>query len=53
MGSEQTVLFEEEGGYTENYIRVYAQGAREGSLCRVILKERYQDGVRAEILKEL
>lgn len=51
--SEQTALFEEDGGYIENYIRVYAEGAREGSLCRVRLKERLKDGVRAEIIKEL
>lgn len=53
LGREATVLFEEDGGYTENYIRVYADGAREGSLCRVLLKERRKDGVFAEITEVL
>lgn len=53
LGKEMIALFEEDGGYTENYIRVYAENAQEGSLCRVCLKERLKDGVRAEIIKEL
>lgn len=53
LGREEIALFEREGGYTGNYIRVYAEGAREGAMCRVKLSEREQDGVRAEILEEL
>lgn len=52
-GREAFVLFEEDGGYTENYIRVYAEGAREGSLCLVRLKEREKDGLNAEIIEEI
>ena len=52
-GCEAVVLFEEDGGYTENYIRVYADGAREGQLCRVLLKERVKDGFSAEIKETL
>lgn len=52
-GREATVLFEEDGGYTENYIRVYAEGAREGSLCLVRLKGREKDGLNAEIIEEI
>lgn len=48
-GREAVVLFEDDGGYTENYIRVYADGAHEGQLCRVRLKERLKDGYSAEI----
>lgn len=51
-GREAVVLFEEESGYTENYIRVYADGARE-ALCRVRLKERFKDGFSAEIKEVL
>lgn len=53
QGREAVVLFEEDGGYTENYIRVYAEGAREGALCRVRLKERKRDGLSAEITEVL
>lgn len=52
-GREAFVLFEEDGGYTENYIRVYAEGAREGSLCLVRLKEREKDGLNAGIIEEI
>lgn len=52
-GRELTVLFEEDGsGYSENYIRVFAEG-KEGALCRVRVKERKKDGVTAEILEEI
>ncbi len=50
LGTEATVLFEEDGGYTENYIRAYAENAKEGELKRVRLLERVKDGVRAEII---
>ncbi len=49
LGAERVVLFEENGGYTENYIRVYANGAAEGMLARVKLTGLYQDGAFAEI----
>jgi len=52
-GSEAVVLFEEDGGYTPNYIRVYAKNAREGALCRVRLSERERDGLSAEIIEEV
>lgn len=51
LGRELEVLFEDDGGYSENYIRVYADGAREGELCRVRLISHEKDGARAEILE--
>ena len=53
LGTEQTVLYEEDGGYTENYIRVYVDGAREGGLYRMRLLKQVNDGATAEIIKEL
>lgn len=53
LGKERRVLFENNGGYTENYIRVYAEGAKEGTLCRVRLKGFEKDGASAEILEVL
>lgn len=53
LGREAEVLFEEEGGYTSNYIRAYAAGAREGAFCRVRLTALQNDGMKAEILEEL
>ena len=53
LGTERVALFEEEGGYTENYLRVYAEEAREGELCRVRLTGRLKDGVSAEIIEEI
>ena len=53
LGRELVALFEDDGGYTENYIRVYAEHAREGELCRVRLLNFEQDGARAEILEVL
>ena len=53
IGTERVALFEEEGGYTENYLRVYAEGAREGGMYRVRLAERMSGGVRAEIIEEI
>ena len=32
IGTVAEVLFEEDGGYTENYVRVHAAGAKEGEL---------------------
>lgn len=48
LGREAEVLFEEDGGYTANYLRVYARDAREGELCRVRLLKQTKDGVFAE-----
>lgn len=53
VGKTVTVLFEEEGGYSEQYLRVYAEGAREGALCRVRPVGREKDGLSAEILEEV
>ena len=53
LGTERTVLFEEDGGYSENYIRIYAHGAREGMLARVKLVKLYRDGAFAEITEEI
>ncbi len=53
LGTERTVLFEEEGGYSENYIRIYANGAKEGTLARVKLVNLYRDGAFAEITEEI
>lgn len=50
LGSEQEVLFEDTGGYTRNYIRVYADGAREGELCRVKLTHLFGDGAKGELI---
>ena len=60
-GGERTVLFEEwaetEGGllltgYTENYIKVYAEGCEEhlNSFQKVRLLEEYKDGMKGEII---
>ena len=56
-GEERTVLFEEwDGdlitGYTENYIKVYAEGAEEhiNSFQKVRLLEEYKDGMKGEII---
>ncbi len=38
LGKEAIALFEEDGGYTSNYLRVCAEGAREGDLARVLLQ---------------
>ena len=53
LGRTLTALFEEEGGYTQNYIRVYADGAREGGMYEVRLLSREKDGCRAEIIREI
>lgn len=53
MGRESEVLFEADGGYTPNYLRVYADGAEEGSLWRVKLMGREKDGLSAQLLHPL
>lgn len=53
IGKEETALFETDGGYTANYLRVYADHAKEGGTYRVRLVKKEKDGARAELLKEL
>ena len=53
VGRESEVLFEADGGYTPNYLRVYADGAEEGSLWRVKLMGREKDGLSAQLLHPL
>ena len=53
LGTEREVLFESDGGYSENYIRVYAEDAKEGMLARVKFSRLYKDGVFAEISEEI
>ena len=59
-GSIRHVLFEErteEGlltGYTDNYVRVYAEGGDEllGTFADVILLHEYRDGMKGETTHE-
>ena len=53
IGRTLTALFEEDGGYTQNYIRVYAEGAEEGGMYAVKPVARERDGCRAVIVKKL
>lgn len=46
-------LFEEDGGYTPNYIRVYAEGVKEGGMYEVRLDRREKDGYHAAVIKEI
>lgn len=50
IGRVAEVLFEEDGGYTENYVRVHASGAREGELEKVKIIKINDGGVIAELL---
>ena len=52
-GRRLCALFEGEGGYTSNYIRVYAQGAREGGMYEVCLEKREKDGYHVALEKEI
>lgn len=52
-GRRLAALFEEDGGYTANYIRVYGEGAREGGMYEVTLERREKDGYHAAIGKEI
>ena len=52
-GRTLTALFEEDGGYTANYIRVYADGAREGGMYEVALDRREKDGCHVVLKKEI
>ena len=52
-GRTFSALFEADGGCTANYIRVYAEEAREGGMYEVTLTEREKDGYHARIEKEI
>ena len=54
IGDRRTVLFEERDGdlvtgYTDNYIKVYAEGSEINCFKEVRLLERYRDGMKGEI----
>lgn len=53
LGREAIALFEEDGGYTEHYVRVYNPTAKEGGMYRVRLSKREKDGFFAELLEEI
>ena len=53
IGSTLTALFEEDGGYTENYIRVFNQTANEGTMYEVRLTEMCAGGAKCEIIREV
>lgn len=53
LGRTLEAVFEEDGGYTHNYIRVRADGAREGERCLVRLEQPEKDGAHAVIIKEI
>lgn len=52
LGRTLTALYEDDGGYTENYIRVYCENAKEGGMYEVRLLEAFQDGAKCEIVRE-
>ena len=45
IGTVAKVLFEEDGGYSENYVRVYAEGVKEGELKKVKITSAAEHGV--------
>ena len=49
IGRQAVVLFESDGGYTENYVRVFADGAREGELQKVRITKIINHGAIAVI----
>ncbi len=51
LGSTMTALFEADGGYTENYIRVSCPEGREGALEKVRLTKLTAQGASCEILR--
>ncbi len=53
LGRELTALFEEDGGYTENYIRVFCKSANEGTMSKVRLVKRCEGGAECEIIQQL
>lgn len=52
IGRVAEVLFEEDGGYTENYVRVHADGVREGELRKVRLIKIDGHGMIAGTVEE-
>ncbi len=50
LGKTLTALFEEDGGYTENYIRVYNETAKEGGMYEVRLTKRHLDGAACDLV---
>lgn len=52
IGKTLEVLFEDDGGYTENYVRVHASGAKEGELKKVKILRVENHGVIAEISED-
>ncbi len=53
LGRTLTALFEEDGGYTQNYIRVQAAGAKEGGMYEVRLTKYENGGCMSEIVKQI
>ena len=53
LGRTLTALFEEDGGYTQNYIRVQAEGAKEGGMYEVRLTKYENGGCMSEIVKQI
>ena len=56
-GRELEVLFEEEqdgyiAGYSREYVRVYAKGVNHSEIKRVVAKELFRDGMRADISED-
>ncbi len=49
LGRTAEVLFESDGGYTENYVRVHAGGAEEGALKKVKITQIKDHGAIAVI----
>ncbi len=57
LGKELEVLFEEEqegyiAGYSREYIRVYAKGAKAGEIRRVKAAELFRDGILTKISED-
>ncbi len=53
LGKRLTVLFEEDGGYSENYLRVYNETAEEGSMYEVELTKPYKDGAACTLVSKI
>lgn len=53
IGKVFTALFEEGGGYTENYIRVFHESASEGGMYRVRLLGTCSGGATCELLSRV
>ena len=53
LGTTRTALFEADGGYTENYIRVYHETAEEGGMYEVRLTKPFRDGAACELIRKL